>query len=196
MGLLSLLVIAGVAEAVTPSACQVAGFSEWTRQVVPGINLVIAMGRMEGSRIGAGIDLAYITQHYSVCSAVAADSVVDWGEEHVAPSHGPVLHVWRVGGDWFSSLGYRVGLTHPLRVGTDHLGGYVPGPGALVELAGLVATTGDVGLDGQFIVEGPYVHARLGRTWAPGGWLPARMHVGAFYVPRPIDFASSVRDRP
>ena len=122
--------------------------------VVVGGSVVVRLGAVHSGRVGRTLDLSWQTQGY-LERAKRIDGVFTvWAEERPAPSYGPVAHVGRTGGAWFSSLGARLGYEWPLRVGLQS--GWWPGPALTVEVGPVIATDGLVGLGVDGVVEAPW----------------------------------------
>ncbi len=147
---------------------------------VVGASVVVALGEVEGSRVGGGLDLGYQAQRYTHATKQIEGDLIVWAEEHPALNYGPVAHVWRVGGAWNASFGARFGVGWPLRMGLGR--GWYPGPAVTVELAPALSTAGWFGLDGQLALDAPWVQGRVGTALTGQGWRARRVSMGPFAV--------------
>jgi hypothetical protein len=150
---------------------------KWHGAVAPGVDLVVALGRTERSRVGAGLVVGWQRQRWmEVGRYVRGGDYRVWADERWDANLGPVARVWWVDGAWASSVGARFGVQHPLRVGL--LTGWVAGPGAAAELSLAMSTAGWWGLDGVVSLEGPYARAAAGATLGVRGVDGTRTLVG------------------
>jgi hypothetical protein len=143
---------------------------------VVGASVVFGLGKEQG--VGFGLDASYQIQRYWERGRLINLQFTVWGDELLAPNYGPVLHLWRADQAWFVSAGARAGATWPLRVGVG--GGWWPGPGLTGEVAAMMSTNGNVGLDLQAVVDAPWTQARLGIALGTGGWHTPRLALGVF----------------
>jgi hypothetical protein len=156
------------------TSAQAQGF-RYQHAVVVGASVVVRLDDVASGRIGASLDASWQAQGYVQRSGRFHHDFVVWADEGPAPSFGPVAHVGRCGGAWFSSVGARLGVEWP-RVGL--LEGWWPGPALAVELAPVIATDGLVGLDLVGVAEAPWVQGRLGAALNPGGLHAPRIAAG------------------
>jgi hypothetical protein len=142
--------------------------------VVLGVNVtfpVAAAGQLQAP--GFGLDVGYQFQGFNERDETVKGEFTVWAEEVPALNYGPVVHIWRADGAWNCSLGARLAVAWPLRVGT--LRGWIPGPALGVEVGPVLSTAGYVGFDGAAIVDLPWVEGRLGITWVPGVMRSSRL---------------------
>ena len=147
---------------------------------VIGAHVVVALGKDDEKRLGGGFDLGWQSQVYAQKSKRIDGVFAVWAEEQIAPNYGPVAHIWWVRNAWNASLGLRLGLEWPLRIGL--IGGWLPGPAVSVELAPALSTGGWVGLDGQFAIDAPWLQGRIGTAITRNGWQARRVTVGPFAI--------------
>lgn len=165
----ALLLAFGVARADTVKRAE---------SLVIGASVVVALGKVERGRVGAGLDASYQFQQWLERGPYYQGVTTAWAEERPDLNRGPVVHVWRVEGAWHASAGLRIGATWPLRMGL--VGGWWPGPGLTVELAPALSTAGWVGLDLQGVVDLPWVQGRVGAAWTARGREAERAAFGLF----------------
>jgi len=179
---------------VTAASAEFPG-DRWNESFVFGGSLTISLGQLPAGqrRLGAGLDGWYQLQWYTQRSGTYDGNFVMWAEEHPSPSYGPAVHIWKVHGDWHSSLGARYGVTWPLRVGLG--GGWWPGPGATAELGVSISTSGRAGLDASAALDGPWLQTRIGTFLTPRGLAGSRVHMGAFIpIRQPVGLPEPVRE--
>lgn len=143
------------------------------RSLVVGASVVVTLGPVErGSRIGGGADVGYQIQRYDETYQQLSEGYAAWVDERPTVNCGPIAHAWWIGGAWNVSLGARVGVGWPLRVGLAH--GWYPGPALTVELAPMLSTAGFVALDGQAVVDATWLQGRIGAAVSSTGKVVAR----------------------